>query len=80
MQAQTSSAACCQYDTAAPSPSRAALAALAIAEACSNVIDFDTLNGASKYCTGVLTWDLASIASSARRSAVASGSRAVSTA
>ena len=44
------------------------------------MIDFDTLNVASKYCTGARTCDFASIISCARRSAVASGSKAASTA
>jgi hypothetical protein len=53
---------------------------LAIADACSNVIDFDTLNVTSRYMTGVRTCDFASISNWARRSAVASGSSAHSTA
>jgi hypothetical protein len=53
---------------------------LAIADACSNVIDFDTLNVTSKYMTGVRTCDFASIINWARRSAVASGSSTHSTA
>ena len=80
MHAHTSAAACSQYAAASGSPSAAARAAFAIAEACSNVTDFDTLNVASKYCTGARTCDFASIISCARRSAVASGSNAASTA
>ena len=74
--AHTSAAACSQYATASRSPAAAARAALAMAEACNNVIDFDTLNVASKYCTGARTCDFASTISWARRSAVASGSSA----
>jgi hypothetical protein len=58
------------------SPRWAAAAAFASALAWNSEIDFDTLNVASQYRSGVLTWAFASIISRARRSAVASGSAA----
>ena len=73
---QMASATSSQAWTDSRSPRWAAASAFAKALAWNREIDFDTLNVASQYRSGVRTWALASISSSARRSAVASGSAA----
>ena len=80
MASQMPSATCCQASALSLSPCWAAAAALARALAWNREMDFDTLNVASQYRSGVRTWALASISNWARRSAVASGSAASSAA